>query len=206
MRAAIAPGDMHEEEVLDRVLAHPKMEGLELACGVSTDRRYVISAVGREEYHVAAFDFGVKASSPRLLSERGCRVTVLPSEADTADVLALEPDGLFLSNGPGDPAAVERVAGDDSRGSRQGDPRFRDLPGTPTHRQGLRRGDLQAALRPPRREPSGHEPRTQNGRDHLPESRLCGNGRGSGRSARRARSQSHAQQPLRRYSGGRPPL
>ncbi len=110
MRAAIAPGDLPEEELLERVLAHPKMEGLELACGVSTDRRYVIPAVGREEYHVAAFDFGVKASSPRLLSERGCRVTVLPSEADTAEVLALEPDGLFLSNGPGDPAAVERVA------------------------------------------------------------------------------------------------
>ena len=110
MRAAIAPGDVPEEELLERVLAHPKMEGLELACGVSTDRRYVISAVGREEYHVAAFDFGVKASSPRLLSERGCRVTVLPSESDTSEVLALEPDGLFLSNGPGDPAAVERVA------------------------------------------------------------------------------------------------
>ena len=110
MRAAIAPGDLPEDDLRERVLAHPKMEGLELACGVSTDRRYVIPAVGREEYHVAAFDFGVKASSPRLLSERGCRVTVLPSEADTAEVLALEPDGLFLSNGPGDPAAVERVA------------------------------------------------------------------------------------------------
>ena len=86
------------------------MEGLELACGVSTDEPYVVPATGREEYHVAAFDFGVKASSPRLLSERGCRVTVLPAEADTADVLALDPDGLFLSNGPGDPAAVERAA------------------------------------------------------------------------------------------------
>lgn len=110
MRAAIAPGDAPEEELLERVLAHPKMEGLELACGVSTERSYVVPAAGREEYHVAAFDFGVKSSSPRLLAERGCRVTVLPSGADTADVLALEPDGLFLSNGPGDPAAVERVA------------------------------------------------------------------------------------------------
>ena len=111
MRAAIAPGGVQEEELLERVLAHPMMEGLELACGVSTERRYTVPAAGREEFHVAAFDFGVKSSSPRLLSERGCRVTVLPSEADTAAVLALEPDGLFLSNGPGDPAAVERVAG-----------------------------------------------------------------------------------------------
>ena len=110
MRAAIAPGDAPQQELLERVLAHPKMEGLELACGVSTDRSYVVPAAGREEYHVAAFDFGVKANSPRLLSERGCRVTVLASDADTAEVLALNPDGLFLSNGPGDPAAVERVA------------------------------------------------------------------------------------------------
>ena len=110
MRAAIAPAEVPREALLERVLAHPKMEGLELACGVSTDRRYVIPAVGREEYHVAACDFGVKASSPQLLSERGCRVTVLPSEADSAEVLALEPDGLFLSNGPGDPAAMERAA------------------------------------------------------------------------------------------------
>ena len=109
MRGVIAPGGVPSGELLERVLAHPRMEGLELACGVSTDRRYVVGAVGAEMYRVAAFDFGVKASSPRMLSERGCRVTVLPARARTADVLALDPDGLFLSNGPGDPAAVERV-------------------------------------------------------------------------------------------------
>ena len=111
MRGAVAPGDASADEVLALVLAHPGMEGLELARGVSTGRPYVVPAAGREAYRVAAFDFGVKASSPRMLSERGCRVTVLPAEAGTADVLALDPDGLFLSNGPGDPAAVERVAG-----------------------------------------------------------------------------------------------
>ena len=110
MRGGIAASDTPPEQFLERVLAHPAMEGLDLACGVSTDQPYVVPATGREEYHVAAFDFGVKASSPRLLSERGCRVTVLPAEANTADVLALDPDGLFLSNGPGDPAAVERAA------------------------------------------------------------------------------------------------
>ena len=111
MRGAVASGDAPADAVLARVLAHPGMEGRELVCGVSTERSYVVPAAGRESYHVAAFDFGVKASSPRMLSERGCRVTVLPAEAGTADVLALDPDGLFLSNGPGDPAAVERVAG-----------------------------------------------------------------------------------------------
>ncbi|MYG81157.1 MAG: carbamoyl phosphate synthase small subunit, partial [Gemmatimonadetes bacterium] len=111
MRGAIASGGASTGELLERVLAHPRMEGLELACGVSTDRPYSVEAVGEEVYHVVAFDFGVKASSPRLLSERGCRVTVLPARSGTAEVLQLEPDGVFLSNGPGDPAAVERAAG-----------------------------------------------------------------------------------------------
>ena len=110
MRGAVASGGVSNGELLERVLAHPKMEGLELACGVSTDRPYTVDAVGGEAYHVVAFDFGVKASSPRLLSERGCRVTVLPARYGTADVLELEPDGVFLSNGPGDPAAIERAA------------------------------------------------------------------------------------------------
>ena len=124
MRAAIALGDAPEAETLERVLAHPRMEGLELACGVSTDRCYVVPAAGEEEYHVAAFDFGVKTSSPRLLAERGCRVTVLPSASDTAEVLALKPDGLYLSNGPGDPAAVERVAETIIEVARRGIPVF----------------------------------------------------------------------------------
>ncbi len=110
MRGGIAPGEVPQDALLERVLAQPKMEGLELACGVSTEESYVVPAVGEERFHVAAFDFGVKASSPRMLSERGCRVTVLPATAGIADVLALDPDGLFVSNGPGDPAAVERAA------------------------------------------------------------------------------------------------
>ncbi len=109
MRGGIAGRDLPAEELLPRVRAHPAMEGLELACGVSTERSYTVPAVGEEVYHVAAFDFGVKASSPRLLAERGCRVTVLPARSDTAAVLRIDPDGLFLSNGPGDPAAVERT-------------------------------------------------------------------------------------------------
>ena len=111
MRGGIAVTEMPAAELLRRVLAHPHMEGLELACGVSTSDRYVVPPAGSDEvYHVAAFDFGVKSSSPRLLSERGCRVTVLPAQAGTDEVLALDPDGLFISNGPGDPAAVEQAA------------------------------------------------------------------------------------------------
>jgi carbamoyl-phosphate synthase small subunit len=106
MRGAIASADMPEDEVMERIRAHPLMEGLDLAGGVSTRASYEIAAVGEERFHVLAYDFGVKAHSPKLLAERGCRVTVIPADTPVADVVAAAPDGLFVSNGPGDPAAV----------------------------------------------------------------------------------------------------
>jgi carbamoyl-phosphate synthase small subunit len=109
MRAAIAPADTDRDELLERILDHPVMEGLDLACGVSTDTRYEIPAVGEERFHVLAYDFGVKAHSPRLLAERGCRVTILPCDLTADDIVAEGADGLFISNGPGDPAAVENA-------------------------------------------------------------------------------------------------
>jgi len=66
-----------------------------------------VAAVGEERFHVVSYDFGVKAHSPKLLSERGCRVTVLEGTVDLDTVRAEAPDGIFVSNGPGDPAAVE---------------------------------------------------------------------------------------------------
>ncbi len=107
MRGAIAPGDLDQEEVMRQVLAQPRMEGLDLACGVSTEEPYEVAAVGPERFHVLTYDFGVKAHSPKLLAERGCRVTVIPAETSVDEILANPPDGLFVSNGPGDPAAVE---------------------------------------------------------------------------------------------------
>jgi carbamoyl-phosphate synthase small subunit len=109
MRGAIAPAELAEKNVLEQVRAQPRMEGLDLACGVSTKESYVVPAVGKERFHVLAYDFGVKAHSPKLLAERGCRVTVIPADTPVADILADPPDGLFVSNGPGDPAAVERA-------------------------------------------------------------------------------------------------
>ena len=109
MRGAIAPADMSAEEVMGRIQDHPHMEGLDLACGVSTSEPYEISAVGDERFHVLAYDFGVKAHSPKLLSERGCRVTVIPADTPAEEILSDPPDGLFVSNGPGDPAAVEKA-------------------------------------------------------------------------------------------------
>jgi carbamoyl-phosphate synthase small subunit len=109
MRGAIAPAETDQTTLLEQVLAHPRMEGLDLACGVSTDAPYVVEAVGEERFHVIAFDFGVKAHSPKILSEGGCRVTVIPAETSLEAILAERPDGMFVSNGPGDPSAVENA-------------------------------------------------------------------------------------------------
>jgi carbamoyl-phosphate synthase small subunit len=68
------------------------------------DRNAFVTAQSR--FHVVAYDFGVKLNILRMLAERGCRVTVVPAQTSAAEVLALKPDGVFLSNGPGDPAAT----------------------------------------------------------------------------------------------------
>jgi carbamoyl-phosphate synthase small subunit len=106
MRGAIAPADVDRERLREELLSQPQMSGLDLACGVSTRERYVVPAVGPRRFRVLAFDFGVKTHSLRLLAERGCEVIVLPAETSPEEILAAEPDGLFISNGPGDPEAV----------------------------------------------------------------------------------------------------
>lgn len=109
MRGAIAPSSRDRDTLLEEIRAQPRMEGLDLACGVSTPQRYEVPAVGEERFHVLAYDFGVKAHSPKLLSEQGCRVTVLPADTPPGEILDSDADGLFVSNGPGDPAAVEKA-------------------------------------------------------------------------------------------------
>ncbi|MEJ2541138.1 MAG: glutamine-hydrolyzing carbamoyl-phosphate synthase small subunit [Gemmatimonadota bacterium] len=107
MRGAIAEAGTDVDALLREIGHQPEMEGLDLATGVSTTDRYEVPAVGEERFHVLAYDFGVKAHSPRLLAERGCRVTVLPATTPVEEILALKADGLFVSNGPGDPAVVD---------------------------------------------------------------------------------------------------
>ena len=63
-------------------------------------------ALPEPKFHVVAYDFGVKRNILRMLAQRGCRVTVVPAQTPAADVLAMTPDGIFLSNGPGDPGAL----------------------------------------------------------------------------------------------------
>jgi carbamoyl-phosphate synthase small subunit len=106
MRAGIAAADVSREELLARIHAHPRMEGLDLTCGVSTAEPFETPAVGEERFHVLAYDFGVKRNSLNLLAAKGCRVTSVPATTPAASILEQQPDGFFLSNGPGDPEAV----------------------------------------------------------------------------------------------------
>jgi carbamoyl-phosphate synthase small subunit len=93
-------------ELLDIVRAAPPMSGADLAAEVSTDDAYLVPAAGERRFTVAALDLGIKTMTPRRMAERGIDVHVLPAAAGLDDVLATRPDGVFFSNGPGDPAAA----------------------------------------------------------------------------------------------------
>jgi carbamoyl-phosphate synthase small subunit len=106
MRGVIAAGTEPSKEVLAVLDACPSMEGLDLATVVSTTEKYSWGDPGAK-YHIAAYDYGIKRNILRLFAENDCRVTVVPAKTSAQDVLGLKPDGVFLSNGPGDPAAVD---------------------------------------------------------------------------------------------------
>jgi len=105
MRGVVAAGTQPSREALLALDACPPMEGLDLASVVSTQQRYSWGEA-TAPYHIVAYDFGIKRNILRLFAEHECRVTVVPAETSAEEVLALEPNGVFLSNGPGDPAAV----------------------------------------------------------------------------------------------------
>jgi len=109
MRAAIGPEELGADEILSRVLEHPPMSGLDLTRVVTTKEPYGWPADGEPKYRVAVYDFGVKRHSLRQLAQRGCELTVYPSTTRAKDALRDDPDGIFLSNGPGDPAAVPGI-------------------------------------------------------------------------------------------------
>jgi carbamoyl-phosphate synthase small subunit len=106
MRVGISTTEADPEALRRRVLESAEMSGLELADEVTTSSPYVVPAVGEKRFTVAAVDLGIKANTPRMMAERGIEVHVLPATTTIDDVLAVHPDGLFFSNGPGDPAAT----------------------------------------------------------------------------------------------------
>ncbi len=114
MRAGVFSGAAAVDDparLLEHVRAAPAMAGADLAGEVSTRAAYLVPAVGPRRAVVAALDLGIKSNTPRELARRGVDVHVLPASATWADVLALEPDGVFFSNGPGDPAAADHEVG-----------------------------------------------------------------------------------------------
>jgi carbamoyl-phosphate synthase small subunit len=106
MRVGISSTETDPQALLARVLASAEMAGAELSGEVSTAEAYVVPAVGEKRFTVAALDLGIKTMTPVRMAERGIEVHVLPATASLEDVLAVQPDGLFFSNGPGDPAAT----------------------------------------------------------------------------------------------------
>ena len=112
MRACISALDLNEESLVSKARSSPSMEKRELASVVTTENPYTVSAVGQERFHVVCYDFGVKRNSMRELARLGCRITVVPGATPAAEVLAMKPDGIFLSNGPGDPAAMSKEVGE----------------------------------------------------------------------------------------------
>jgi carbamoyl-phosphate synthase small subunit len=110
MRVGIFSGDI-PENALDRVLSSPQMLGADLCGEVSTQEPYVVKALGDKRFTVAALDLGIKANTPRMMSERGIEVHVLPASATFEDIQAVGADGVFFSNGPGDPATADHAVG-----------------------------------------------------------------------------------------------
>ncbi len=133
MRAAISTAGTDPQALTERVLASPPMTGADLAREVTTPEPYLVAPpAGRAvRFRVAAVDLGIKAATPVALAGLGCEVHVLPATTTAAEILAVNPDGVFFSNGPGDPAAcgyaVDAMRGR-ARGRRSG---LRHLPGQP---------------------------------------------------------------------------
>jgi carbamoyl-phosphate synthase small subunit len=109
MRVGIFSGNALPDEgvMLAEVRQAPEMKGADLAAEVATTEAYVVPAIGEKKFTVAAIDLGIKGMTPHRMAERGIEVHVLPATATAEDVYAVNPDGVFFSNGPGDPATAD---------------------------------------------------------------------------------------------------
>jgi len=113
MKAGVfsGPALADTDELVRRVRSQPAMLGADLAGEVSTTQTYVVEPEGPQRFTVVALDLGIKTNTPRNFALRGIRTHVLPSSATFDQIAALAPDGVFLSNGPGDPATADEVVG-----------------------------------------------------------------------------------------------
>jgi carbamoyl-phosphate synthase small subunit len=107
MRVGIFSGlELSREEMVIEVRKQPAMSGAYLSQDVSTSQTYVVPAIGEKRFTVAALDLGIKGATPRAMAERGIEVHVMPYNSTFEEIQAINPDGVFLSNGPGDPATM----------------------------------------------------------------------------------------------------
>jgi carbamoyl-phosphate synthase small subunit len=110
MRVGIfSDGELTREEMVIEVRKTEAMSGAYLSADVSTKQTYVVPAIGKKKFTVAAIDLGIKGATPRALAARGVEVHVLPFSATYEEIQAVRPDGVFLSNGPGDPSTMNDV-------------------------------------------------------------------------------------------------
>jgi carbamoyl-phosphate synthase small subunit len=119
MRGIISTEDLDDKSLLAKVIKSPQMAGLDLASRVTTDKAYTWNKIDTTQFslpapyssgkkwNVAVYDYGVKHNILRRLTSYGCNLTVLPARTPAEELLKMNPDGIFLSNGPGDPAAVD---------------------------------------------------------------------------------------------------
>ncbi|WP_344606451.1 glutamine-hydrolyzing carbamoyl-phosphate synthase small subunit [Sporichthya brevicatena] len=107
MRVGVSSVETDPEALRARVLASPSMLGADLAKEVSTPEPYVVPAIGEKKFTVVAVDLGIKSMTPHRMAQRGIEVHVVPATSTAAEVLARDPDGVFLSNGPGDPGVAD---------------------------------------------------------------------------------------------------
>ncbi|CUS78771.1 carbamoyl-phosphate synthase small subunit [Candidatus Kryptonium thompsonii] len=106
MRGVISTVDLCDQSLIAKAREVPKMSGLDLASSVTTDESFFFNKDDGSKFFVVIYDFGVKLNIMRSLKNLGCDVFVVPANADADDVLSLNPDGVVLSNGPGDPSAL----------------------------------------------------------------------------------------------------
>ncbi|WP_028922956.1 glutamine-hydrolyzing carbamoyl-phosphate synthase small subunit [Pseudonocardia acaciae] len=110
MRAGVFSGDALDttDRLVARVNDSPKMEGADLYGAVTTKQTYVVPADGERRFRVAALDVGIKFNTPRMMAQRGIETHVLPADSPLAAIEEIRPDGVFIANGPGDPATADK--------------------------------------------------------------------------------------------------
>ena len=106
MNAIISSKSLKNQKLLNLLKEHPKMDGLNLAKEVSCKKKYIWKNKKNKNYKIAAIDYGIKHNILNLLYKENCSITIFPSDVSFDEILLFKPDGIFLSNGPGDPAAV----------------------------------------------------------------------------------------------------